>query len=629
MHGLAALLLAIVLVFGGAAAAFAVGGVGGAGGAGEGGSGTGAAVPDVQRAAIGGGGPLAAAPVALGANGEPGQSEGGSVMGILLDNTPAHLDPDAPDVSDSYLGILLAPGAGELVSVTYMLTAGVEYTRDSVAPGWQAARPRDPAWPSDRPWPEGFQGEPVFNGWCTDTSGTSPYDFSQPVLADLVLWAAWADGGRDAVKVTLDAGEGGVVADLAHPDASPGRTLDLWLRPGAMYPALPTPVKEGWEFVGWFDVAEGGNQVYPTPEGAEAMRVPDGGCTLYAHWAAKVYWVHYVIDAGAGTTYDQRVPYDQNATTKFMEWDALLALGYVAPQGKKLLGWHTDPAGNDDAGTFYEAGNALPDLKQAASSGSLDVYAQWQDEYGDEEYAVRFVLDGGQLADGSSADVEYEGVALGAVLEPFSDPKRPGYQFGGWWLRANDDPDGAFVRRWEFAEAVHSDLVLYARWDLRLDVTVPVSLAFAVDASTRTATAPEPDRYAIKSRTVAPVHIEAFELKSSQADLEEFFERAEGGSWDGGIAETRLSLKSEHAASALVLALAGERKVLASERRGWTLAAFSYGGPAVDDAWQGADPSERLRVAFDLAISDQLEVKVGQAGAVPIARLEVTVSSQS
>ncbi len=632
-RGMIAMLLACMLALVAGAGAFAAGGASPTGADGAGG----AAGMDVGARSVGLGAesPLAAAARAVGSDAEapPAESEGGSVVGILLDNTPPQLGPDDPDVGDSYLGILLSPNAGELLSVTYLLAEGVEYTRDSVAPGWQAARPRDPVWPASRPWPVGFRGEPVFNGWCTDEAGTTPYDFSQPVVADLVLWAAWADGGRDAVKVTLDAGEGGLVADPTQPAATPGRTLELWLRPGSAYPALPTPAKTGWEFVGWYDAETGGSQVYPTPEGTPAgaePQVPEGGCTLWARWAPKTYWVHYVIDSGAGSTYDQRVPYDQNAGATFMRWDGdggLAELGYQAPQGKKLLGWHTDPAGNDDAGTFYGAGNALPDLAAAAPGGSLNVYAQWQGEYGPDEFSVAFKPEGGAFADGSGTDKRYENVALGTVLDAFEDPKRAGYQFGGWWLRANDAPDGALVRQWGFSEAVHEDLVLYARWDLRLDVTVPVSVAFAVDAESGEAIGPDAERYALKSRTVVPVAVKELELRSEQAELEAFFEPADGEPWADGVRETKLSLESEHASRAVELALAGERKALGAESADYAIPAFAYGGLAADDAWEGADPCERLRIAFGLAISDKLKVRLGQPDAVPIAHLKVTVSA--
>ncbi len=574
-------------------------------------------------------GPLYQAASAL-AGGEPEQSAGGSVVGILIDNTPEQgADPDAPDVSDSYLGILLAPGAGQLLCVSYMLTDGVEYTSDKVAPGWLASKPAtDPVWPASRPWPDGFSGEPTFNGWCTDVAGTVPYDFATPVMADLVLWASWADGGRDMVTVTLDAGADGTVADPNNPGANPGRTLALTLRAGSAYPELPTPVRTGYEFVGWFDAELGGSQIYPTPAGVEAARVSEADCTLWAHWTPRTYWVHYVIDEGANVSYDQKVPYDENGAATFMTWDALAQLGYVAPQNKKLLGWHTDPAGDDAKGTFYAAGSAVPDLAQAASTGSLDVYAQWQGEHGDEEFVVTFRPELGVFADGSSADKVMEDVTLGTVIDAFDDPKRTGYQFAGWWLRANDEPTGAPVREWSFAEAVHSDLVLFARWDLRLDVTVPVSLGFAVDATTGAAIGPDAEHYAIKSRTVEPVGVESFELVSQRAELEAFFEAAEGEDWEEGVRETQLSLKSERADASLALALAGDRRALGPAAPDYALGAFSYSGITEDSTWEGADPSERLPIAFGLDVSRKLQVKVGQPGAVPIARLKVTVSAR-
>lgn len=638
-RALLVVLVAVVLAVGLGSFAFAA--AGGMAGMGETAGNVGGA-PDAAGAAT----PAAAVPAgaSLSAPGplaqaakaarEPGQSEGGSAVGILVMPNPAQGgDPDAPDVGDSYLGILLTPSPGQLATVTYRLTEDVVFTEDKVAPGGLAVKPTtDPAWPAGQAWPEGFVGEPAFVAWCTkdDAGVLVPYDFSTPVMADLVLWASWADSAQGTVTVTLDAGEGGLVTHPDDPTLPPAQTVSLSLQVGALYPALPTPERTGWQFVGWFDAAEGGTQVWPTPEEAAPARVPGSDATLWAHWAPKTYWVHYVIDQDRNDAHDQSVPYDQNAGAAFLGWDELASdgHGHTAPQNKKLLGWHTDPAGDDTKGTFYVAGAALPDLAQAAPGGSLNVWAQWQGEHAADEFAVEFRPEGGTFADGSTDAKRYDAVKLGEYIEAFDDPKRTGYQFEGWWLRANGEPDGAFVRAWDFDEAVHEDLVLFARWNLRLDVTVPVSVGFAVNAGTGEAVGPEADRYAVKSRTVVPVQVEAFEVTSEQAELAAFFETAEGESWDAGVGETVLSLRSERAAAPMGLSLAGDaRQVAASEKAAYALAAFDYGVLADDAGWQGADPSERLPIAFGLSISDKLNVKLGQPGAVPIAHVAVTVSA--
>ena len=60
----------------------------------------------------------------------------------------------------------------------------------------------------------------------------------------------------------------------------------------------------------------------------------------------------------------------------------------------------------------------------------------------------------------------------------------------------------------------------------------------------------------------------------------------------------------------------------------WRIPAFAYGATSPDGAWQGADPSQRLALDVGLSIAPGLEVRAGQPGAVPIARLEVTVSAR-
>ena len=102
---------------------------------------------------------------------------------------------------------------------------------------------------------------------------------------------------------------------------------------------------------------------------------------------------------------------------------------------------------------------------------------------------------------------------------------------------------------------------------------------------------------------------------------------AEGAlsAWDAGGAETKLSLKSERAAAPIALSLAGEQKEVSAASGDYALDAFSYGALADDAAWAGAEPCQRLAIAFGMDISPRLKVKVGHEGVVPIAHVKVTV----
>lgn len=122
-------------------------------------------------------------------------------------------------------------------------------------------------------------------GWYTDYDLTEAWDFeTQPVGKNMVLYAAWEEGDPETassgeetaapeapaeaiprVRVAFDAGGGKPVADL-------------WLEQGTPVETLPTPVRAGYRFLGWYrDPAH--------RDSFQAGEIPvDKKTTLYAAW---------------------------------------------------------------------------------------------------------------------------------------------------------------------------------------------------------------------------------------------------------------------------------------------------------------------------------------------------------
>lgn len=263
------------------------------------------------------------------------------------------------------------------------------------------------------------------------------------------------------------------------------------------------------------------------------------------------------------------------------------------------------------------------------------------------EHTVTFDAGKGSFAGGSS--VAELIVASGeAAAPPDPVPSRTGWVFAGWHVAgapdASWDAEGASAvplgAAWDFADSVADDLALHARWELRLDVTVPVSVAFAVDSATGEVTTPEAGVYAIKSRTVRAVEVESLAVESRQEELDGFFDLAEGGAgvWQDALEETTLSVEAADA-NAIELTLADDSSTGASglwayehlltpqEHAVYRLGAFSYDSLVDDGGWQGQDPSERLGLKLGMQLSDLLRIKPDLEGAKPITRLKVTVSA--
>lgn len=276
--------------------------------------------------------------------------------------------------------------------------------------------------------------------------------------------------------------------------------------------------------------------------------------------------------------------------------------------------------------------------------------------------AVTVAFDAGRGGfEGDVGSVFERSVPKGSPVALPSPPRRAGWKFAGWHVAGEPqegwDAEGSSAMplgdAWDFSRPVMEDMELHARWELRLDVTVPVAVAFAVNADTHEVTGPEAGKHAVKSRTVAPVEVTELAVESRQAELEGFFRLAteatpvqEMRAWRNALSRTwaRLGPAEGDEGDGIRLALATSRtepveddqgrtwlvshELSTVERNAFTVPAFDYGRTPVDDAWEGAERCERLPLAIDLGISNNLVVRVDIAGAKPITHLKMTVSAR-
>lgn len=123
----------------------------------------------------------------------------------------------------------------------------------------------------------------TFGGWATSANGAAAYEpgSSITVSSNTTLYAVWT---ANTYTVTFNA-NGGVVS-LASLQATYGQT----------YGTLPTPIRAGYRFDGWFTATEGGTQIQATT----VVSIP-AAQTLYAHWTVQS--IVHVTDA-TGTQHD-------------------------------------------------------------------------------------------------------------------------------------------------------------------------------------------------------------------------------------------------------------------------------------------------------------------------------------
>lgn len=264
-----------------------------------------------------------------------------------------------------------------------------------------------------------------FLGWFTEAEGGEAVTEDTVVTSNMKVYAQW-----DATKFTL-------TFDTQGGDPVESQTVEI----GDAVKKLPTPVREGYTFLGWFDAAEGGNPV----KSIDAMT---GDVTLYAQWEKKEDPTEptdpdketftLTFDAQGGTTVKAQ---------KVEEGAAVTNLPKTEREGYKFLGWF-------DAA---EGGNRVTRIN--AMSGDMTLYAQWKEkdptDPEDPEktvHTVTFDTRGGE-------EIPAQEVKDGEGLMELPTPVREGYKFLGWF----DAAEGG--NQVEFLQEVFDDVTLYAQWE--------------------------------------------------------------------------------------------------------------------------------------------------------------------
>ena len=310
-------------------------------------------------------------------------------------------------------------------TVTFMANGGApEPLAQIVKNGEKAQEPKDVK-------KEGFK----LKGWTKD--GSTLYNFDNAVTADLVLKAQWEkeDPSMTTHIVTYVA-NGGKFADGSS-------RLAIEVADGKPANRPTDPVYEGFTFMGW--TLNGAPYTFTKPVTADIV--------LVAQWKAnqgvKAYRVVFMALGGAPEPPVQLVAEGKPAQQPVNP----------AKDGFTFQWWTL----NDVAYSFTET-----------VTKDIVLRAKWQANPGVTERTVTFMALGGAFADGS--DVQSFAVKDGGtVLEPMT-PVKEGYTLTGW-------TKGGSVK-YNFADPVNADLVLYAMWEKQQSVTVQHTVVFVANGGT-------------------------------------------------------------------------------------------------------------------------------------------------
>ncbi len=192
----------------------------------------------------------------------------------------------------------------------------------------------------------------------------------------------------DTWKLTFDAGNGTV---------SPKDKIVTYKKP---YGELPTPLRTGYDFAGWFTEAGGlGEEVT-----SETIMMTLKDHTLYAKWTPKEFTITFNPNTGVIDEPTKDVTYD----------DTYGELPTPTKPGYDFEGWYTAKDG----------GNKITDKTVVKILADQELYAHWTPK----TYQVAFESNGCGSITNKTKNVSYD-----STYGPLGTASKSDYIFNGWY----------------------------------------------------------------------------------------------------------------------------------------------------------------------------------------------------
>jgi len=259
-----------------------------------------------------------------------------------------------------------------------------------------------------------------FLGWYTaKTGGTKITENSiVSISSNITLYAHWK---ASEYTVTFDA-NGGTVS-----------TKSKVVTVGAKYGTLPTPVRTGYTFSGWYTAKTGGKKITES-----TVVFLSGNTKVYALWTIKKYTVTFKGNGGTVKTSTKSV----NGGAKYGELPIPTRAGY------DFAGWYTAQTG----GTKITADSTVNITK------NIVLYARWTAK----QYTVTFDANGGRVSTANKV------VTNGQKYGELPTPTKSGYLFAGWYTSKKGGTKIAQTTN----VALTKNVVLYAHWSVPTKTTI-------------------------------------------------------------------------------------------------------------------------------------------------------------
>ena len=264
----------------------------------------------------------------------------------------------------------------------------------------------------------------VFEDWYKEATCKNRYNFKSEVTENVTLYAKWTPV---IYKILYNLGGG--TNDADNPSSYTVETASI---------VLKKPIKEGYEFKGWFYDGAYTNQATQITQGST------GDKTLYAKWAVKTYKVVY---NGGSKSQDYGFETEKiHGVDLTLQGTSFTAAGYTQD------GWATQ----NDGAKVYELGALY------STDAPIVLYPHWAKTV----YTITYELDGG--VNHADNDTTYTlDDSTGITLK---DPTKIGNTFGGWY--DTNDFSGSKITKLSL-KSPYGNKVLYAKWTpIEVKVTV-------------------------------------------------------------------------------------------------------------------------------------------------------------
>ena len=245
----------------------------------------------------------------------------------------------------------------------------------------------------------------LFAGWYSDSSFLSAYDFSAPVIGNLILHAKWVETDY---TITFETNGGDTIAPLTV-------AYDATF-------SIEDPVKEGYAFIDWYLDAE-------LSEEFNLTEMTDSDFDLFAKWQINLYVITF--DTSGGSLIDSIT---QEFNTSITEPANPFLEGYA------FRGW-------------YQFGDFVGGFTFDTMPGrDVELVAAW--ELDDPSYRIAMITDSGSIDDEAYNQAAWEGIV------EFAEENNITYKY----YRSLEMSDDAYLDTIELAISEGAEIVVLPGW---------------------------------------------------------------------------------------------------------------------------------------------------------------------